>query len=99
MYIVPLVPAAGEKKIYIKALEHRIAELEAYLASIGHPRVGTDHLTRLGQSTSSSQNVAALPVVGLPQQQAPMPEQNQRNDEDEQQHQQQVDRCHNFEDH
>ncbi|KAI2619534.1 fungal-specific transcription factor domain-containing protein [Hypomontagnella submonticulosa] len=80
VYIVPLVPAAGEKKIYIKALEHRIAELEAYLASIGHTRVGTDHLTRLGQSTS--QNVAAALPVGPPQQQAPVPEQTQRDEDD-----------------
>lgn len=51
VYIVPLVPAAGEKKMYIKALEQRVAELEAYIASIGHPRMGSDHQASLGQST------------------------------------------------
>ncbi|KAI2618408.1 fungal-specific transcription factor domain-containing protein [Hypoxylon sp. NC1633] len=56
VYIVPLVPAAGEKKNYIKALENRVAELEAYLTSIGHGhRVGAGVL---GQS-ASSQSIAA----------------------------------------
>ncbi|KAI1454265.1 fungal-specific transcription factor domain-containing protein [Annulohypoxylon moriforme] len=84
VYIVPLVPAAGEKKIYIKALEHRIAELETYLSALGHPNVGTSQLGRLGQSTSS-QNVAMLPVGQSGQGQVPtlIPEQTQRNDEEE----------------
>ncbi|KAI1633042.1 fungal-specific transcription factor domain-containing protein [Biscogniauxia mediterranea] len=60
VYIVPLVPAAGEKKLYIKALEQRVAELEGYLASLGHMGVGTDHLGRLAQA-SSSQQQANLP--------------------------------------
>ncbi|KAI1496216.1 fungal-specific transcription factor domain-containing protein [Biscogniauxia marginata] len=60
-YIVPLVPAAGEKKLYIKALEQRVGELEAYLASIGHIGVGTDHLGRLAQASTSSQQQAVVP--------------------------------------
>ncbi|KAK8027234.1 hypothetical protein PG991_004290 [Apiospora marii] len=44
VYIVPLIPAAGEKKLYIKALEQRVAELESALASLGHMGAGTDHL-------------------------------------------------------
>ncbi|KAI1390332.1 fungal-specific transcription factor domain-containing protein [Hypoxylon trugodes] len=81
VYIVPLVPAAGEKKLYIKALEHRIAELEAYLSSTGHSRVGNDHLGRLGQSAPSSHNA---PIVSISQPgQTSVPEQSQRNDEDD----------------
>ncbi|KAI1376409.1 fungal-specific transcription factor domain-containing protein [Hypoxylon crocopeplum] len=80
VYIVPLVPAAGEKKIYIKALENRIADLEAYLASIGHGhKVGTDHLGRFGQSLSS-QHAAIIPA-SQPNQTA-VPEQTQQDDED-----------------
>lgn len=51
---MPLVPAAGEKKLYIKALEQRIAELESYLSSVGHMNVGTDHLRRLSQAAAGS---------------------------------------------
>ncbi|KAI2614671.1 fungal-specific transcription factor domain-containing protein [Hypoxylon fragiforme] len=62
VYIVPLVPAAGEKKIYIRALEKRIAELELYLNSIGHnPRGGVDHLGHLRQPTSSA-HIAGEPT-------------------------------------
>ncbi len=53
-YIVPLVPAAGEKKLYIKALEQRIAELEPHLASLGQPLVGEDHLRSQRLSSMSS---------------------------------------------
>ncbi|KAF3016104.1 hypothetical protein E8E14_002041 [Neopestalotiopsis sp. 37M] len=61
VYVVPLVPAAGEKKLYIKALEARVAELESVLASLGHMGVGTDHLRgMLGASSSSS-----LPQQGI----------------------------------
>ncbi|KAI1142645.1 fungal-specific transcription factor domain-containing protein [Hypoxylon sp. FL0543] len=84
VYIVPLVPAAGEKKIYIKALEHRISELEAYLASLGHHRVGTDPLGRLGQpAPSSSQNAAVTPLNPSSQIQVAAPEQSQRDNEDD----------------
>ena len=58
MYIVPLVPAAGEKKLYIKALEQRVAELEAFIASGGHAGVPNDQFHLPGQpgmSTPSSQ--------------------------------------------
>lgn len=55
VYVVPLVPAAGEKKLYIKALEQRVAELESVLASLGHMGVGNDHLRgMIGASSSSS---------------------------------------------
>jgi hypothetical protein len=37
------VPNNGEKKVYIKALERRIAELESSLAAYGHIGVGEDH--------------------------------------------------------
>ncbi|KAI1335982.1 fungal-specific transcription factor domain-containing protein [Xylariaceae sp. FL0016] len=60
VYIVPLVPAAGEKKLYIKALEQRVAELESCLTSLGHAGPGNDHLARLAQ-TSSSQPQTMLP--------------------------------------
>jgi hypothetical protein len=40
---VPLVPRPGEKKLYIKALEDRVAELESLLSSSGHNNVGEDH--------------------------------------------------------
>ncbi|KAK6948127.1 hypothetical protein Daesc_009891 [Daldinia eschscholtzii] len=83
VYIVPLVPAAGEKKVYIKALENRIAELEAYLTSIGHRNVGNDHLGRLGLSTSSSQNVAILPAGQHNQATIPVAEQIPRDDGDD----------------
>ncbi|KAL7628553.1 hypothetical protein AAE478_000068 [Parahypoxylon ruwenzoriense] len=87
VYIVPLVPAAGEKKLYIKALEQRVAELESYLASLGHHRVGTDHLTRLNQATSSSHHTAAAPapaVVPSTQSNQPLvPEHTQHDPEDE----------------
>ncbi|RDW85138.1 hypothetical protein BP6252_02728 [Coleophoma cylindrospora] len=43
LYIVRLVPQAGEKKLYIKALEDRVAELENYLANDGHLGIGDDH--------------------------------------------------------
>ncbi|CAJ2501292.1 Uu.00g041450.m01.CDS01 [Anthostomella pinea] len=59
VYIVPLVPAAGEKKIYIRALEQRVAELESYLASLGHMGTGTDHLGRPAQASSSHQHAIA----------------------------------------
>lgn len=42
-FSVPLVPRPGEKKIYIKALEDRVAELESLLSSSGHNNVGADH--------------------------------------------------------
>lgn len=80
VYIVPLVPAAGEKKIYIKALEQRVAELEAYLASIGHSKVGTDHLGRLIQQTSSSQHAAG--VSASQSNQVSGPEQTQHHEDD-----------------
>ena len=51
VYIVPLVPAAGEKKLYIKALEQRVAELESQLASLGQRGVGEDHLRLRASST------------------------------------------------
>ncbi|KAI1846693.1 hypothetical protein JX265_009004 [Neoarthrinium moseri] len=61
---VPLVPAAGEKKLYIKALEQRVAELESALASLGHLGVGNDHLRgMLGASSSFSQQAG---VSGSP---------------------------------
>ncbi|KAI1758781.1 fungal-specific transcription factor domain-containing protein [Hypoxylon sp. FL1150] len=83
VYIVPVVPAAGEKKIYIKALEQRVAELEAYIASIGHPRVGSDHLPSLGQSTTSSQHTNAL-TAGQPNQAPTLtPERSQQNVDDD----------------
>ncbi|KAI1642258.1 fungal-specific transcription factor domain-containing protein [Daldinia loculata] len=83
VYIVPLVPAAGEKKIYIRALENRIAELEAYLTSIGHRDVENGHLGRLGLSTSSSQNATVTPVNQHNQAPAPVLEQVPRDDEDD----------------
>lgn len=55
VYIVPLVPAAGEKKLYIKALEKRVAELESVLASLGHSGAGTDHLKGLIGASAFSQ--------------------------------------------
>ncbi|KAI5861689.1 fungal-specific transcription factor domain-containing protein [Durotheca rogersii] len=81
VYVVPLVPAAGEKKLYIKALEQRVAELESYLASLGHVRVGTDHLTRLGQSASAPHHAAVMP--GTQPNQVPPSEHTQRDPEDE----------------
>ncbi|KAK9415284.1 hypothetical protein SUNI508_02132 [Seiridium unicorne] len=54
VYIVPLVPAAGEKKLYIKALEQRVAELESALASLGHIGAGNDHLRGIMGASSSS---------------------------------------------
>ncbi|KAI1465821.1 fungal-specific transcription factor domain-containing protein [Daldinia caldariorum] len=83
VYIVPLVPAAGEKKVYIKALENRITELEAYLTSIGHRNVNNDNLGRLGLSTSSFQNVAVLPNGQLNQTAIPVAEQTPRDDGDD----------------
>jgi hypothetical protein len=60
VYIVPLIPAAGEKKLYIKALEQRVAELESVLASLGHMGVNTDHLRGInGASPSSTQQAMA----------------------------------------
>ncbi|RYP51832.1 hypothetical protein DL768_002908 [Monosporascus sp. mg162] len=64
LYVVPLVPAAGEKKLYIKVLEQRVAELESYLASLGHPITGNDHLRLLSQGAqtrpSSQQDVTSV---------------------------------------
>ncbi|KAK8138556.1 hypothetical protein PG984_001936 [Apiospora sp. TS-2023a] len=54
VYIVPLIPAAGEKKLYIKALEQRVAELESALASLGHMGAGTDHLRGMVGAAISS---------------------------------------------
>lgn len=42
-YISPLTPNPQDKKIYIAALEDRIAQLESYLSSIGQAGVGDDH--------------------------------------------------------
>ncbi|KAI0020988.1 fungal-specific transcription factor domain-containing protein [Xylariomycetidae sp. FL0641] len=56
VYIVPLTPAAGEKKLYIRALEQRVAELESQLQSLGQLNVSVDHLGGLGQA----------PVLSLP---------------------------------
>jgi hypothetical protein len=42
-YITPLTPKPQDKKIYIAALEDRIAQLESYLSSIGQAGVGDDH--------------------------------------------------------
>ena len=47
--------------MYIKVLEQRVAELEAYLASIGHMGVGTDHISRLAQASAASQQQAIVP--------------------------------------
>ncbi|KAH9897468.1 fungal-specific transcription factor domain-containing protein [Xylariomycetidae sp. FL2044] len=59
-YIVPLLPAAGEKKAYIKALEQRVADLEATLASLGHQAVGSDHLPFYGHAAPLSQQHSVL---------------------------------------
>ncbi|KAI0117437.1 fungal-specific transcription factor domain-containing protein [Daldinia grandis] len=83
VYIVPLVPAAGEKKIYIRALENRIAELEAYLTSIGHRDAENGHLGRLGLSTSSSHDATATPVNQHNQTPVSVPEHVPRDDEDD----------------
>ncbi|OTB07662.1 hypothetical protein M426DRAFT_242186 [Hypoxylon sp. CI-4A] len=81
VYVVPLVPAAGEKKIYIKALENRVTELEAYIASLGQP------LGQVEQSGSTSQNPSAIAVDQSSQVHAqaaaPGLEQLQREDEDD----------------
>ncbi|ORY66068.1 fungal-specific transcription factor domain-containing protein [Pseudomassariella vexata] len=64
VYIVPLVPAAGEKKLYIKALEQRVAELESVLASLGHLGSGNDHLRgsiAALSSSSSQQTISTTP--------------------------------------
>jgi hypothetical protein len=42
-YMTPLTPKPHDKKIYIAALEDRIAQLESYLSSIGQAGVGDDH--------------------------------------------------------
>ena len=42
-YIMPLTPKPQDKKIYIAALEDRIALLESCLSSIGQAGVGDDH--------------------------------------------------------
>jgi len=42
-YPMPLTPKPQDKKIYIAALEDRIAQLESYLSSIGQAGVGDDH--------------------------------------------------------
>ncbi|KAK8082148.1 hypothetical protein PG996_000929 [Apiospora saccharicola] len=59
VYIVPLIPAAGEKKLYIKALEQRVAELESALASLGHMGAGTDHLRGTVGAAISSPHLQA----------------------------------------
>lgn len=77
VYIVPLVPAAGEKKLYIKALEQRVAELEAYIVSGGHPGVSNDHLrlmSQAGTSASSSQPNAIPVPSGQPSLQIQQPD-------------------------
>ncbi|KAI0482554.1 fungal-specific transcription factor domain-containing protein [Xylariaceae sp. FL0804] len=63
VYIVPLVPAAGEKKLYIKALEQRVAELESFLASLGHFGATADHFRGLPQPSSSQQQPPPPPGV------------------------------------
>lgn len=68
MYIVPLVPAAGEKKLYIKALEQRVAELEAFITSTGHhPGISNDHLRLMSQggtsASTSQQNTIPVPLA------------------------------------
>jgi hypothetical protein len=42
-YIMPLTPKPQDKKIYIAALEDRIAQLESYLSRIGQAGVRDDH--------------------------------------------------------
>lgn len=41
-FSVPLQPKPGERKLYVKALEDRVAELESYLSGAGFD-VGEDH--------------------------------------------------------
>ncbi|KAH8899855.1 hypothetical protein GQ53DRAFT_203201 [Thozetella sp. PMI_491] len=69
VYIVPLVPAAGEKKLYIKALEQRIAELESQLSALGQPSAGEDHLRSHRLSSISS----AVPTTSYQQQASATP--------------------------
>jgi hypothetical protein len=42
-YIASLTPKPQDKKIYIAALEDRVAQLESYLSSMGQVGVGMDH--------------------------------------------------------
>jgi hypothetical protein len=42
-YVSSLAPKPQDKKIYIAALEDRVAQLESYLSSMGQPGVGMDH--------------------------------------------------------
>ncbi len=42
-YVAPSMPGAGERKLYIKALEQRVAELESQLAGLGLGSAGADH--------------------------------------------------------
>ncbi|KAJ9142369.1 Fungal-specific transcription factor domain-containing protein [Pleurostoma richardsiae] len=65
VYVVPLVPAAGEKKLYIKALEQRVAELESHLASLGHTGVNEDHLG-LGRTPARLQPLPASAAAAQP---------------------------------
>ncbi|KAI0007454.1 fungal-specific transcription factor domain-containing protein [Xylariaceae sp. FL0662B] len=83
IYIVPLVPAAGEKKLYIKALEQRVAELETYLTSIGHFGVGVDNFGRSGQSSSSSQQIPLMPSSQAIQPPVPTLQQTQLGSDDD----------------
>ena len=54
-YIVPLLPRPGEKKMYITALEDRVAELENLLASMGQFGVGDDHWGRVATSLQAQE--------------------------------------------
>lgn len=45
-----LTPKPDQKKLYIAALEDRIAELESLLSDLGHESIGEDHLWREKQN-------------------------------------------------
>ena len=42
-YVSSLTPKSQDRKIYISALEDRVAQLESYLSSVGQIGVGEDH--------------------------------------------------------
>lgn len=63
--MAPNIPGAGERKVYIKALEQRVAELESQLAASGEHAVGVDHY-HYGQGYAQQAN-SSLPDAAVQQ--------------------------------
>jgi hypothetical protein len=62
-YVMPIYPKAGQAKLYIKALEDRVAELEMILDSGGNRTVSRDHWTEKSDHDDDSDSGNIQPLL------------------------------------